>query len=86
MNVQKLPLTFSGLAKVAIFTIPNAFGIDAENQTLINHPAILRDVCGALNRHFCQLKISKAKLVLCGRAIILSSNFLIQFNQTCQLP
>jgi hypothetical protein len=28
---------FSGLAKVAIFTIPNAFGIDAENQTLINH-------------------------------------------------
>jgi hypothetical protein len=32
-------------------------------------------VCGALNRHFCQLKISEAKPVLCSRAIILSSNF-----------
>jgi hypothetical protein len=31
--VLKLPLTFSGLAKVAIFTT----NVDAENQTLINH-------------------------------------------------
>jgi hypothetical protein len=44
-------LTVSGLAKVAIFTIPNAFGIDPENQTLIYHdPDSYRDVCGALNR------------------------------------
>jgi hypothetical protein len=34
--------------------------IDAENQTLINHKC----ACGALNRHFCQLKISEAKPVL----------------------
>jgi hypothetical protein len=33
-----LQVTVSGLAKVASYTIPNAFGIDAENQTLINHP------------------------------------------------
>jgi hypothetical protein len=64
------------------FTIPIAIGIDAENQTLINHKC----VCGALNRHFCQLKISEAKPVLCSRAIILSSNFLIQLNQKYQLP
>jgi hypothetical protein len=41
-----LPLTVSGLAKVAIFTT----NVDAENQTLINH----KSVCGALKRHFCQ--------------------------------
>jgi hypothetical protein len=35
---------------VAIFAISNAFGIDAENQMLINH----KHVCGALNHHFCQ--------------------------------
>ena len=45
-----LPLTFSGLAKVAIFTT----NVDAENQTLINHKC----VCGALNRHFCQTRVS----------------------------
>jgi hypothetical protein len=38
------------LAKVAIF-ITN---VDAENQTLINH----KTVCGALNRHFCQTRVS----------------------------
>ena len=43
-------LTFSGLAKVAIFTTI----VDAENQTLINHKC----VCGALNRHFCQTRVS----------------------------
>jgi len=43
-------LTFSGLAKVAIFTT----NVDAENQTLINHKC----VCGALNRHFCQTRVS----------------------------
>jgi hypothetical protein len=43
-QVQVLPLTAVGLAKVAIFTT-NA---DAENQTLINHKC----VCGALNRQF----------------------------------
>jgi len=41
--------TFSGLAKVAIFTT----NVDAENQTLINHKC----VCGALNRHFCQTRV-----------------------------
>ena len=33
---------------MAIFTIPNAFGIDVENQTLINHKCF----CGALNHYF----------------------------------
>jgi hypothetical protein len=42
--------TFSGLAKVAIFTT----NVDAENQTLINHKC----VCGALNRHFCQTRVT----------------------------
>jgi hypothetical protein len=42
-------ITFSGLAKVAIFTT----NVDAENQTLINHKC----VCGALNRHFCQTRV-----------------------------
>jgi len=42
-------LTFSGLAKVAIFTT----NVDAENQTLINH----KTVCGELNRHFCQTRV-----------------------------
>ncbi|MFY9592377.1 MAG: hypothetical protein WAP54_10390, partial [Bacteroidales bacterium] len=45
-----LAVTFSGLAKVAIFTT----NVDAENQTLINHKC----VCGALNRHFCQTRVS----------------------------
>jgi hypothetical protein len=44
-----LPITVSGLAKVAIFTT----NVDAENQTLINHKC----VCGALNRHFCQTRV-----------------------------
>ena len=43
-------LTVSGLAKVAIF-ITN---VDAENQCLINH----KTVCGILNRHFCQTRVS----------------------------
>jgi len=42
--ILNLPITVSGLAKVAIFTT----NVDAENQTLINHKC----VCGALNRHF----------------------------------
>ena len=45
-----LPITFSGLAKVAIFTT----NVHAENQTLINHKC----VCEALNRHFCQARVS----------------------------
>jgi hypothetical protein len=47
---RALQVTFSGLAKVAIFTT----NVDAENQTLINHKC----VCGALNRHFCQTRVS----------------------------
>ena len=43
-------LTFSGLAKVAFFNT----NVDAENQTLINH----KSVCGALNRHFCQTRVT----------------------------
>jgi hypothetical protein len=54
----RLPVTVSGLAKVAIFTIPKAFGIDVENQTLINHKC----VCGALNRHFCQTRVMPSLL------------------------
>ena len=45
-------LTFSGLAKVAIFTT----NVDAENQTLINHKC----VCGVLNRHFCQTRVMRS--------------------------
>jgi len=44
-----LHITFSGLAKVAIFTT----NVYAENQTLINH----KYVCGALNRYFCQTRV-----------------------------
>ena len=50
-------LTFSGLAKVAIFTT----NVDAENQTLINHKC----VCGALNRHFCQTRVSGSCFLSC---------------------
>ena len=39
-----------GLAKVAIFST----NVDAENQIMINHKC----VCGALNRHFCQTRVS----------------------------
>jgi hypothetical protein len=45
-----LQLTVSDLAKVAIFTT----NVDAENQTFINHKCF----CGALNRHFCQTRVS----------------------------
>jgi len=38
---------------MAIFTIPNAFGIDVENQTLINHKCF----CGALNHYFYKIHI-----------------------------
>jgi hypothetical protein len=48
--VLSLQVTFSGLAKVAIFTT----NVDAENQSLINY----KYVCGALNRHFCQTRVS----------------------------
>ena len=50
MSFLCLCLTVSGLAKVAIFTT----NVDAENQTLINHKC----VCGALNRHFCQTRVT----------------------------
>jgi hypothetical protein len=49
MSFYNLPITVSGLAKVAIFTT----NVDAENQTLINH----KSVCGALKRHFCQTRV-----------------------------
>jgi hypothetical protein len=45
-----LVVTVSGLAKVAIFTT----NVDVENQCLINHKC----VCGALNRHFCQTRVT----------------------------
>ena len=53
-----LPITVSGLAKVAIFTT----NVDAENQTLIN----LKCVCGALNRHFCQTRVMPSLLFFQG--------------------
>ena len=56
-----LQVTFSGLAKVAIFTT----NVDAENQILINHKC----VCGALSRHFCQT------LVICRYSVNLTSLF-----------
>jgi len=42
---------------VAIFTT----NVDAENQTLINHKC----VCGALNRHFCQTRVTSWRSVVC---------------------
>jgi hypothetical protein len=36
MSFYNLPITVSGLAKVAIFTT----NVDAENQTLINHKTV----------------------------------------------
>ena len=45
-------VTVSGLVKVAIFTT----NIDAESQCLINHKC----VCGAMNRHFCQTRVSSS--------------------------
>ena len=38
------------MPKAGIFST----NVDAENQTLINHKC----VCGALNRHFCQTRVS----------------------------
>jgi len=55
--VLNLPITVSGLAKVAIFTT----NVDAENQTLINQKC----VCGALNRHFCQTRVITSR-ACCG--------------------
>jgi NADPH-dependent 7-cyano-7-deazaguanine reductase QueF-like protein len=52
------PLTGSGLAKVAIFTT----NVDAENQTLINHKCFY----GALNRHFCQTRVTACGSVIWG--------------------
>ena len=43
-------ISVSGLAKVAIYTT----NVDAENQTLNNRKC----VSGALNRHFCQTRVS----------------------------
>jgi hypothetical protein len=45
-----IDLPFCSYKKVAIFTT----NVDAENQTLINH----KWRCGALNRHFCQTRVS----------------------------
>jgi hypothetical protein len=75
-GVSGLQPTVSGLAKVAIFTIPIAIGIDAENQTLNNHKC----VCGALNRHFCQTRVSSRAFLFHG---LLSSvlRFSYPFNQ-----
>jgi hypothetical protein len=49
-TLEKMPTSVSGLAKVAIFTT----NVDAKNQYLINHKC----VCGALNRHFCQTRVT----------------------------
>ena len=59
-----LHLSFSGLAKVAIFTA----NVDAVNQCLINHKC----VCGALNRHFCQTRVSG------------SGFYFLTFNNPCE--
>ena len=56
-----LPITVSGLAKVAIFTT----NVDAENRTLINHKC----VCGALNRHFCQTRVVRSVIYLSNSSI-----------------
>jgi hypothetical protein len=61
------PLTFSGLAKVAISTT----NVDAENQTLINHKC----VCGALNRHFCQTRVMPSFFFsVCGQRCQVCTN------------
>ena len=57
----KSPTTFAGLAKVAIFTT----NVDAENQTFFNHKC----VCGALNRHFCQTRVTGCPSVCPSRLV-----------------
>ncbi len=42
------------------FLPSRTYGIDAENQNLINHKC----VCGALNRHFCQTRVTSWPSVL----------------------
>jgi hypothetical protein len=49
IGAPALLLTFSGLAKVAIFTT----NVDTENQSLIIH----KYISGVLNRHFCQTRV-----------------------------
>jgi len=66
-----LLITVTGLAKVAIITT----NVDAENQILINHKC----VCGALNRHFCQTRVS-------GSLLLSSSTFYIYFDYCLLLP
>ncbi len=54
--------------------------IDAENQNF-DEPSRNFGICGALNRHFCQLKISEAKPVLCLRCSFLSLHFVINWSR-----
>jgi hypothetical protein len=71
-------LGVSGLAKVAIFTT----NVDAENQTLINHKC----VCGALNRHFCQTRVSTSPFfsVVIVRWLGGSFGFFLHWSVRCK--
>jgi len=70
--VPNWQLTFSGLAKVSIFTT----NVNTENQCLFKHKC----VCGALNRHFCQTRVSVPVLHLVVSktlSIIVSTAFFV---------
>ena len=67
-----LLLTVSGLAKVAIFTT----NVDAENQTLINHKC----GCGALNRHFCQTRVTTSASLSAVVCMSCSDNSHLSFS------
>jgi hypothetical protein len=56
-----------GLGEGGVFST----NVDAENLTLINHKC----VCGALNRHFCQTRVSGSlffSVVLCRLILLVS--------------
>ena len=77
VSVLPLNITFSGLAKVAIFTT----NVDAENQTLINHKC----VCGALSRHFCQTRVIASGSCPPSLKTIVSIEFLCHCRAGCAL-
>jgi len=95
-GVHWLLITFSGLAKVAIFTIPIAIGIDAQNQTLINHDLsrlsgkcvcarLNRNGQGVLNRHFCETRFIASGSYSPSLQTIVNIEFLYHFRDGCVL-
>ena len=57
-----MQVTFCRFAMGGIFTT----NVDAENQILINH----KYVCGALNRHFCQTRVTSRIFFCCQYFVV----------------